>query len=136
MFECSEIFCYAYRKPAKNFWQNFECFHQGTVLNQVRLVRYLGVIIDSSLLWSLNITSVVSRVRSIISFVLRYGTLPPLVLCLLCSTFVLPLFDYCDVVWTPITAKLTASLERVHSKFVKRLLSSFRSKFSYTLTER
>ena len=86
----------------------------GTVLNLAKSVRYLGVI-DSSLSWSLNITSVVSRVRSRISSVLRYGTSPPLVLCLLYSTYVLPLFDYCDVVWTPITAKLTASLERVHS---------------------
>ena len=46
------------------------------------------------------------------------------------------LFDYCDVVWTPTTAKLTAMLERVHSKFVNRLALSFHSKFSYTLTER
>jgi len=28
---------------------------------------------------------------------------PPLVLCLLYSTFVLPLFNYCDVVWSPRT---------------------------------
>ena len=67
---------------------------------------------------------------------LRFGTLPPTVLCLLYSTFVLPLFDYCDVVWNPTTAKLTAMLERVHSKFVNRLPPSFHPKFSYTLTER
>ena len=30
-------------------------------------------------------------------------------------------FDYCDVVWTPATAKLTVMLERVHSKFVNKL---------------
>ena len=65
--------------------------------------------------WSLNSNSVVSRVRFRISSVLHYGTLPPLVLCLLYSTFALLLFDYCDVVWTPTTAKLTASLERVPS---------------------
>ena len=107
-----------------------------TVLNQVKSVQYLGVLIDSILSWSLHITSVASRVRSKISSMLRFGTLPPVVLCLLYSTFVLPLFDYCDVVWTPTTAKLTAMLERVHSKFVNRLPPSFRPKFTYTLTER
>ena len=66
---------------------------------------------------------------------LRFGTLPPTVLYLLYSTFVLPLFDYCDVIWTLTTAKLTAMLERVHSKFVNRLPPSFHSKFFYTLTE-
>ena len=52
-----------------------------------------------------------------------FGTLPPTVLCLLYFTFALPPFDYCDVVWTP-TAKLTAMLERVHSKFVNRLITT------------
>ena len=36
------------------------------------------------------------------------------------SAFVLPLFDYCDVVWCPTTAKLTSLIERVHLKFVNR----------------
>jgi len=67
---------------------------------------------------------------------LHFETLLPTVLCLLYSTFFLPLFNYCDVVWTPTTAKLTAILERVHSKFVNRLLPSFHPKFFYTLTER
>ena len=52
-------------------------------------------------------------------------TLPPTVLCLQ------PLFNYCDLVWTPTAAKLTAMLERVRSKFVtifssKVLLYSYR----------
>ena len=97
---------------------------------------YLGILIDSTLSWSLHITSVVSRVRSRISSMLRFGTLPPTVLYLLYSTFVLPLFDYYDVVWTPTNAKLTGMLERVHSNFVNRLTPSFHAKFFYILTER
>ena len=46
------------------------------------------------------------------------------------------MFDYCDVVWCPTTAKLTSMTERVHSKFVKRLPVSYRPKFSFTLMER
>jgi len=62
---------------------------------------------------------------------LRFGTLPPVVLCLLYSTFVLPLFNYRNVVWTPTAAKLTAMIERVHSKFVGRAPPPFHLRFSY-----
>ena len=37
------------------------------------------------------------------------------------AAFVLLLFDYCNAVWYPTTAKLTAMIERIHSMFVKRL---------------
>ena len=47
-----------------------------------------------------------------ISSIIHYGTLPPVILSLQYSTFVLPLFDYCDVdnVCCPTTAKLTTLL--------------------------
>ena len=48
----------------------------------------------------------------------------------------MPLFDYCDVIWTPSTAKQTCMIERIHSKFMHKLPSSFSSKFQFTLTER
>ena len=75
----------------------------------------------------------VSRVRSRVASIIHYGSLPSAVLCLLHTAFVLPLLDYCDVVWCPTPAKLTAMIEKIHSKFVKRLQSSGRS--SFTLTE-
>jgi len=55
---------------------------------------------------------------------------------LLYSAFVLPLFDYCDVAWCPTTTKFTAMLERIHSKFIKRLPSLYCCEFSFTLMER
>jgi len=51
-----------------------------TVLNQAKSLQHLGILIDSRLLWSLLITSVVSRVRSRISSMLHFGTLPLTVL--------------------------------------------------------
>ena len=41
----------------------------------------------------------------------------------------MPLFDYCDVVWSPSTAKLNCLIERIHSKFINKLIVPF------TLTE-
>ena len=98
----------------------------GTLLAQVNSVRYLGILIDNTLSWTLHISNVVSKVRSCVASIIRYGSLTPSVLCLLYTTFVLLLLDYCDVVWCPTTAKLTAMIERVHSKFVKRLPPSNR----------
>jgi len=78
----------------------------------------------------------VSRIRSRLAAIVCYGSLPPAVLCVLYSAFVMPLYDYCDVVWSPTTAKLNSLIERVHSKFLNKLPLSYRSKFSFTLTER
>ena len=78
----------------------------------------------------------VARIRSRLSSIARYGSLSPAVLCMLYSAFVLPLYDYCDVVWSPTTARLNRLVERVYSKFIKRLPLSYHLRLSFTLTER
>ena len=87
----------------------------------------------------MSYSSVVSYYLQLAS-IIRFGSLPPAVLCVLYSAFVMPLFDYCDVIWTPSTAKprakQTCMIERIHSKFMHKLPSSFSSKFQFTLTER
>ena len=109
----------------------------GALLTQVNSIRYLGVLVDSTLSWATHVSSVISRVRHRLATIIRYGSLPPTILCVLYSAFVLSIFDYCDVVWCPTTAKLTSMMiERVHSRFIKRLPVSYRSKFSFTLMER
>ena len=55
----------------------------GNVLTQVNSVRYLGVLIDPVLSWTLHVRSMVSRIRSRLASVVRYGSLPPAVLCVL-----------------------------------------------------
>jgi len=78
----------------------------------------------------------ISRVTSRLALIVRFGSSPSAVLCILYSAFVMPLFDYCDVTWTPSTAKQTCVIERVLSKSVCKLSSSYHSKFSFILTER
>ena len=104
----------------------------GSVLSQVHSVRYLGVLIDCVLSWNLHICNMVSRVRSKLASMIRFGSLPPAVLCVLYSPFVMRLFDYCDVIWTPSTGKQTCLIERVHSKFICKLPSLHHSKFPFT----
>ena len=86
------------------------------VLTQLDVRYYIfGVLIDPVLSWNLHIRSMVSRVRSRLASVAHYGSLLPAVLCVLHSTFVMPLFDHCDVIWSPSTAKLNCLIERIHS---------------------
>ena len=87
----------------------------GNILTQVNSVRYLGVLIDSVLSWTLQICNMVSRIRSRLASIARYGSLPPAVLCVLYSAFVMPMYDYCDVVWSPTTAKLNCLIEFIVS---------------------
>ena len=47
----------------------------------------------------------------------------------------MPLYDYCDVVWSPTAAKLSCLIERVHSKFLNRLPPAYHLRFYFTLTE-
>ena len=103
----------------------------GNFLTQVNSVRYLGVLIDPVLSWTPHVHSLVSKTRSRLASIVRFGSLPPV----LYSAFVMPLFDYCDVVWSPSTAKQTRLIERIHSKFINRLPLTFRSRFPFTLIE-
>ena len=48
--------------------------------------------------------------------------------------YILPIFDYCDVVWAPTTAKQTRRLERFHFKYTTFCTDLSISK--YSLTER
>ena len=49
----------------------------------------------------------------------RLKPLPGHVLFQLYQAFVLPIFDYCDTVWTHTAMSLSKSLERVHSRFLR-----------------
>ena len=60
----------------------------GNVLTQVNSVQYLGVLIDPVLSWTLHVHSMVTRIRSRLASVVRYGSLPPAVhIQLLCCHF-------------------------------------------------
>ena len=93
----------------------------GNMLTQVNSARYLGVLIDSVLSWTLHVRSMISRIRYRLALIVRYGSLPPAVLCVLYSVFLMPLFDYCDIVWSPSTAKQTCLIE----KFILSSLISY-----------
>ena len=78
----------------------------GNVLKQVPSAKYLGVYIDQHLTWQSHICHILRRVRGKVYSINRINP-PPMVRKLLYQGYVLPIFDYCDVVWAPTTAKQT-----------------------------
>ena len=104
-------------------------------LASVTSTRYLGVLIDQHLNWKLHINHVLNRVRSKLYALHRLKPLPGHLLFRLYQVFVLPIFDYCDVVWAPTSITLAKPMERLHSRFLQQVpvSSSF---VKVTLTER
>ena len=103
----------------------------GNVLKQVPSAKYLGVYIDQHLTWQSHIDCVLRRVRGKV-YSINHLNPPPTVRKLLYQGYILPIFDYCDVVWVPTTAKQTRRLERFHSKYTTFCTDLSISKYSLT----
>ena len=111
-------------------------FLDNSALKQVSVARYLGVYFDRYLTWDSHINYVLQRVRRKLYMINPLRPVAPRVLHLLYQAFVLPIFDYCDTVWSPSNASCIRRLERVHSKFLYSLPPFHSSDLGITLVER
>ena len=94
--------------------------------------------IDQHLTWQQHIDHVVSKARAQL-YCLRHLHLSAYLFGLMYQVFIIPLFDYCDVVWTPCLAKQVRVMEHIHSKVistVQHLRDRLSSCFYYSLVER
>ena len=107
----------------------------GRPLPRVLSTKYLGVIIDQHLTWQCHIEYILKKIRSKLYGLHRLKPLPNSLLATLYCGYILPIFDYCDTVWSPPTAVLSRSLEKIHSHFVGSL-SCINSFVKLTLAER
>ena len=89
----------------------------GKQLSRVSSVKYLDLHIDENLSWHQHTANVVQRVYSRIHCLNHVCPLPIELLAKLYLAFVLPILDYCDVVWTPSSVQHFKCLERLHSRF-------------------
>ena len=116
--------------------KSLNLFLDNSALKQVSVARYLGVYFDRYLTWDSHINYVLQRVRRKLYMINRLRPVAPRVLHLLYQAFVLPIFDYCDTVWSPSNASCIRRLERVHSKFLSSLPPFHSSDLGITLVER
>ena len=95
-----------------------------SILKQVDFVKYLGVFIDGVLSWNKHVDYATRRVRAKLVVISRLRPLPNYVLLLLYRSFVAPIFDYCDVVWHPMSARNCQLLKKLHSRITGVVPSS------------
>ena len=71
-----------------------------TSLERVDIFKYLGVIMDETLSWKEHVSSMGKKISSRLAL-LRHTrkVLPKSAFVTLYNTMVLPLFDYCAVIW-------------------------------------
>ena len=82
-----------------------------TPIEQVRTFKFLGCIINDHLTWDDHIAYLSSKVSCSINLLRRLSWfLPRHVLKTFYSAYILPSFDYCDVVWHSCSAKLVSKL--------------------------
>ena len=94
----------------------------GKPLASVTSTRYLkGVLIDRHSTWKLHVDNVLKRVRCKLYALYHLKPLPGHLLFQLYQAFVLPVFDYCDVVWASSAVSLLKPLERLHSRFLQQI---------------
>ena len=89
----------------------------GRQLFCVSSIRYLGLYSDENLSWHKHIEYILQRVLSRVHCLFHLRPLSDNLLGRLYCTFVLPLIDYCDTVWTPSSMLHFKRLERLHSRF-------------------
>ena len=104
-----------------------------SILKQVSSTKYLGVFIDQHLTWRSHIDYVLRRVRENIYSINRLNP-HSTVKKLLYQVCLLPIIDYCDVVWTPTIVNQTRHLEKLHSKFISSYTTNS-SLLKYALIE-
>ena len=84
----------------------------GKVVEQVRCFKFLGVTINDTLTWSDHIDKVCCKVTRSLHLLRRLSWfLPKKLLLLYLKSYVLPSFDYCDIVWSGCTKQQSLRLE-------------------------
>ena len=95
---------------------SLQLYLNGINLSNVSTTRLLGVWIDNHLSWKEQVNRVNGKVRARLNCIRRLLPIPLNVIMLLYKTYVLPLFDYCDVAWAPSSVTLQQSMEKLHTK--------------------
>ena len=92
-----------------------QCLNDDKPLRNVSVAKYLGVYIDQYLTWRMQVDKVISKVRFTMYCIKRLQWISLYLFGLLYQVFVMSLFDYCDVVWSPMMNQLKI-MECLHSK--------------------
>ena len=101
---------------------NFSILYlNGSPLERVYSLKYLGVILNSQLSWSPHIDYICYKTRKLLDFIFRnfYFHSSPSALLKLYQSLILPYLSYCSSLWDPYQLKDIKKLEDVQSFALK-----------------
>jgi hypothetical protein len=89
-------------------------------VEKCKIVRDLGVILDSKLTFVEHYNTIISKANSMLGFIKRfsYHFQDPYTIKLLYITYVRPILEYCNLVWNPYTAIHEERIESVQKQFL------------------
>ena len=104
---------------------NFAVTCNGTAINRVNSVRYLGVTLDEKLSGEDHAIKTIGKISSRISFLYRQSSLLDAnARKMLCLALIQPLFDYCCTAWYDgLPAKLRVRFESLQRRMVRYIFS-------------
>ena len=105
----------------------------GSVLQQVDSIKYLGVLIASDLSWGPHIDILCSKAKKQLGVLHRhFHSSSPRVLLRLYKSLVLPTLDYCSSLWDPHFAIHSNKLESIQTFAIRIITKSWRGSTSVT----
>jgi hypothetical protein len=99
--------------------------YDNEIIEKVDKFKYLGVIFDPLLSWSEHIHQLsvcISKRCGVISRVKHY--VPKDILIMLANAIAIPNFDYCSPIWSNCSKNLTDSLQVLHNRLARIILSA------------
>ena len=95
----------------------------GKVLEQVVIFKYLGIWPDQYVSWEKHIDAMAAKIsqrlgvlRRVSPFISKYARV------VLYNTIVLPIFDYCDIVWSNCTKSQLDKLQKLQNRAARIIL--------------
>ncbi len=87
-------------------------------IQNVDVVRYLGIFIDNHLSWAHQIQTVIASAKQKL-FAISRLSLPRSVMITLYKAFVMPVLEYGCIAWWPTTTQQSISIDRIHRLAVR-----------------
>ena len=104
--------CMLIHSARKKVSSGLKLMIDGMEVEQVRVFKFLGVLVNDTLTWSDHIDMVCNKVTRGLNLLRRLSWfLPQPLLLLYLKSYILPTFDYCDVVWSGCTRDEALRLE-------------------------
>ena len=105
--------------------RDINIFYGDSILKQQRHFKYLGVVVDESLLWNNHVSYIASRVYPKLKLLSGISScLSPAILLKIYKMTILPLLDYDCIVWGLCSKKNSDFLERLQNKAIRIILGT------------